>query len=104
MFSKFCKFLFVSCKVMKAVKINDTSYLSWGSSPKIASGSLRLVGVETRPTTVDPPLLFVAAAVSSSCCGVFRLYDAAMLGMSRCVGAAYLECCHYAPVACLAVG
>ena len=48
--------LWVSCKVMKAVKINDTSYLSWGSSPKLASGSLRLVGVETRPTAVCPPL------------------------------------------------
>ena len=42
---------------MKAVKINDTSYLSWGSSPKLASGSLRLVGVETHPATVCPPLL-----------------------------------------------
>ena len=40
-----------------AVKINDTSYLSWGSSPKLASGSLRLVGVETRPAAVCPPLL-----------------------------------------------
>ena len=42
---------------MKAVKINDTSYLSWGSSLKIASGSLRLIGVETRPAAVCPPLL-----------------------------------------------
>ena len=42
---------------MKAVKINDTSNLSWGSSPKLASGSLRLVGVETRPAVVCPPLL-----------------------------------------------
>ena len=42
---------------MKAVKRNDTSYLSWGSSPKLASGSLRLVGVETRPAAVCPPLL-----------------------------------------------
>ena len=42
---------------MKAVKINDISYLSWGSSPKLASGSLRLVGVETRPAAVGPPLL-----------------------------------------------
>ena len=42
---------------MKEVKINDTSYLSWGSSPKLASGSLRLIGVETRPTAVCPPLL-----------------------------------------------
>ena len=42
---------------MKALNINDTSYLSWGSSPKLASGSLRLVGVETRPAAVRPPLL-----------------------------------------------
>ena len=28
-----------------------------GSSPKLASGSLRLVGVETRPEAVCPPLL-----------------------------------------------
>ena len=42
---------------MKAVKINDTSYLSWGSSPKLASGLLRLIGVETRPAAVCPPLL-----------------------------------------------
>ena len=42
---------------MKVVKINDTSYLSWRSSPKLASGSLRLVGVATRPAAVCPPLL-----------------------------------------------
>ena len=42
---------------MKAVKINDTSYLSWGSSAKLASGLLRLVGVEARPAAVCPPLL-----------------------------------------------
>ena len=42
---------------MKAVKINDTSYLSWGSSPKLASGLLWLIGVETRPAAVCPPLL-----------------------------------------------
>ena len=50
------QFLWVSCKVIKAVKINDTSYVSWGSSPKLASGSLRLVGIKTRPTAVGPPL------------------------------------------------
>ena len=44
-------------EVMKEVKINDTSYLSWGSSPKLASGSLCLVGVETHPAAVCPPLL-----------------------------------------------
>ena len=42
---------------MKVVKINDTNYLSWGSSPKLASGSLRLAGVETRPVAIGPPLL-----------------------------------------------
>ena len=56
-FSDFANFLWVSCKVMKAVDRNDTSYLSWGSSPKLASGSLRLIGVETCPTAVCPPLL-----------------------------------------------
>ena len=66
-FFKFCKFLFgfsfanfyfVSCKFMKAVKIEfDTSYLSWGSSPKLASGSLLLVGIKPSPTVVSPPLL-----------------------------------------------
>ena len=42
---------------MKAVKINDTSYIWWGPSPKLALGSLRLIGVETRPVAVCPPLL-----------------------------------------------
>ena len=42
---------------MKAIKIIDTSYLSWGSSPKLASGLLRLIGVETCPAAVRPPLL-----------------------------------------------
>ena len=41
---------------LESGKIHDTSYLSWGSSPKLASGSLRLVGVETRPAAVGPPL------------------------------------------------
>ena len=36
---------------------NDTSYLSWGSSPKLTSGSLQLIGVETHPAAVCPPLL-----------------------------------------------
>jgi hypothetical protein len=56
-FSRFCKFLFGFMQDLKAVKIHDTSYLSWGSSPKLASGSLWLVGIETRPTVVGPPLL-----------------------------------------------
>ena len=66
---------------MKAAKINDTSYLSWGSSPKLASGSLWLVGVETRPAAVCPPLLLSLqlqllhvvdslASVTLSCLGV----------------------------------
>ena len=42
---------------MKVVKKNDTSFRSWWSSPKLASGSLRLIGVETRPAAVCPPLL-----------------------------------------------
>ena len=43
---------------MKAVKIEfDTSYLSWGSSPKLASGSLLLVGIKPSPTIVGPPLV-----------------------------------------------
>ena len=42
---------------MKAVKINDTSYLSWGSSPKLASGLLWLIGVETCLAAVCPALL-----------------------------------------------
>ena len=44
---------------LKAVKIHDTSYLSWGSSLKLASGSLLLIGIEIRPTTVGPPLLLL---------------------------------------------
>ena len=57
-FRGFANFYFVSCKVMKEVKIEfDISYLSWGSSPKLASGSLLLVGVEPSPTVVGPPLL-----------------------------------------------
>ena len=44
--------------MLTAVKVEfDTRYLSWGSSPKLASGSLRLIRVETRPAAVCPPLL-----------------------------------------------
>ena len=54
----FANFYFVSCKFMKAVKLEfDISYLSWGSSPKLASGSLLLVGIKPNPTVVGPPLL-----------------------------------------------
>ena len=57
-FQNFANFCLVSCKVLKAVKIEfDTRYLSWGSSPKLALGSLLLVGVKPSPTVVDPPLL-----------------------------------------------
>ena len=88
---------------MKAVKINDTSYLSWESSPKLAFGSLRLVGVESRPAAVGPPLLLslqlqllhVMESLAS---------DTAMLGMSQCVGAAYLECHQLAPATRLGAG
>ena len=56
-FLGFANFYFVSCKFMKAVKIEfDTSYLSWGSSPKLASDSLLLVGVKPSPTVVGPTL------------------------------------------------
>ena len=42
--------------VSKKVKVEfDTSYLSWGSSPKLASDSLLLL--EPGPTEVIPPLL-----------------------------------------------
>jgi hypothetical protein len=42
----------------KAVKVEfDTRYLSWGSSPKLASGSLLLVGIKPSPMVVGPPLL-----------------------------------------------
>ena len=57
-FQNFTNFCLVSCKVLKAVKVEfDTRYLSWGSSPKLASGSLLLVGVKPSPTVVSPPLL-----------------------------------------------
>ena len=57
-FHNFANFYLVSCKVLKAVKIEfDTSYLSWGSSPKLASVLLLLVGVEPSPTAVSPPLI-----------------------------------------------
>jgi hypothetical protein len=75
-FSKFCKFLFDfsyanlygfldflifyfdSCNTMKALKIEfDISYLLWGSSLRLASDSLLLVGIKHSPTVVSPPLL-----------------------------------------------
>ena len=57
-FQNFANFYLVSCKVLKAVKIEfDTRYLSWGSTPKLASGSLLLVEVKPSPTVVGPPLL-----------------------------------------------
>ena len=57
-FLDFVNFYFVSCKVMKAVKIRfDTSYFSWGSSPKQASDSLLLVGIKSSPMVVSSPLL-----------------------------------------------
>ena len=46
-FQNFANFCLVSCKVLKAVKIEfDTRYLS-----------LLLVGIKPRPTVVGPPLL-----------------------------------------------
>ena len=55
----FTSFCFLSCIRLKAVKIHDTSYLSWGPSPKLASGSLLLVRVKAPPTAVGPPLLLL---------------------------------------------
>ena len=52
-FQNFANFYLVSCKVLKVVKIEfDTR-----SSPKLASGSLLLVGIKPSPTVVGPPLL-----------------------------------------------
>ena len=57
-FQNFANFCLVSCKVLKVVKVEfDIRYLSWGSSPKLASGSLLLVGVKPSPMVVSPPLL-----------------------------------------------
>ena len=57
-FQNFTNFCLVSCKILKTVEIEfDTSYLSWGPSPKLASGSLLLVGVEPSSMVVSPPLL-----------------------------------------------
>ena len=75
-FSKFCKFLFIFsyanfygfsrfCKnifmgfMQDSESSKDTSYLSRGTSPKLASGSLLLVRVKTRPAAVGPPLLLL---------------------------------------------
>ena len=68
-----------------------------------ASASLRLVGVETRPAAVGRPLLLslqlqllhVVESLAS---------DAAVLGMSRYVGVAFLVRCRPAPAAHLAAG
>ena len=57
-FQNFANFCLVSCKVLKEVKIEfDTRYLSWGSYPKLASGSLLLVRIKPSPIVVGPPLL-----------------------------------------------
>ena len=57
-FQNFANFCLVSCKVLKVVKIEfDIRYISWGSSPKLALGSLLLVGVEPSPMVVCPLLL-----------------------------------------------
>ena len=51
-------FVWFHARFLNVVKIEfDTSYLSWGSSPKLASGSLLLVGTKPSPTVVGPPLL-----------------------------------------------
>ena len=74
-----------------------------GVLPKLASGSLRLIGVETRPAAVCPPLLMLLQlqllhVMESHQC------DAAMLGMYRCVDLVSLVCCRSAPAAHLAAG
>ena len=51
-------FVWFHARFWKAVKVEfDTRYLSWGSSPKLASGSLLLVGIKPSPTVVGPLLL-----------------------------------------------
>jgi hypothetical protein len=49
--------------------------------------------------TSTPPVV-----VTDPCRGVSRQCDAAMLGLYRCAGAAFLVCCHSAPAAHLAIG
>ena len=57
-FQNFANFCLVSCKVLKVIKIEfDTRCLLWGSSPKLASGKLLLVGVKPSQTVVGAPLL-----------------------------------------------
>ena len=57
-FLVFAIFLFCFMQYLKAVKVDfDTRYLSWGSSPKLASDSLLLVGIKPSPTVVGPPVL-----------------------------------------------
>jgi hypothetical protein len=60
-FSKFCKFLFCFLLLQNFVlfQIQDTRYLSWESSRKLASGSVLLVGVVRPLTEVSPPLLLL---------------------------------------------
>ena len=65
-FLDFVNFYFVSCKVMKAVKIEfDTSYLSWGSSPKLASDLLLLVVI--KPNCSKPSTPPVATTITAPC-------------------------------------
>ena len=91
-FQNFANFCLVSCKVLKAVKIEfDTRYLSWGSSPKLASGSLLLVRIKPSPTVVGPPLLPGIAAVAAPGCGSSRLCIATSFELTRCAGPAIVD-------------
>ena len=81
-FQSFANFCLVSCKVLKAIKIEfDARYLSWGSSPKLASGSLLLVGIKPSQTVVGPP------GCGSSCMCI-----AASFELTRCAGPATRRC------------
>ena len=93
-FLDFANFYLVSCKVMKAVKIEfDTTYLLWGSSPKLASDSLLLVGIKSSPTGSKPSTPPVAATIAAPCCGSSRLCVAASPGWAECAGLATRRCC-----------
>ena len=57
-FQNFANFCLVSCKVLESGKGRVWYKVPlMGSSPKLASGSLLLVGIKPSPTVVGPPLL-----------------------------------------------
>ena len=71
-----------------------------GSSPKLASGSLLLVGVKPSPMVVGPPLLPGIAAVAAPGCGSSRLCIAASFELTQCAGPATRRCWWCACSAC----